>query len=492
MKGVSSELKVGLFVIIAIVAMLYMTFRVENISLFGEQKGNIIYIYFDSISGVDKKAQIRLAGVKIGTILDIILDNNNRVKVIANIDKDVKIREDSVALIKAKGLLGEKYIEITGGSEKAKFLKDGDTLMNSKTPPDIDEAIANINAVLSDIKAVTASLKNVFGGEEGEKGIREIFDNIKELSYNLNNIVIKSGKDVDRVMQNITELAQSLKDIIVSNRKAMEDIIANIKDLSSGTKEKIPALIDDIDKVIMEIQEIVKENRGDIKGFMENLKVVTNKINGILDSINKIANKIEKGEGTIGKLVTDKDVYEKLDSTLAGFNKFASKAEKLRIFVGFRDEYQSEEGENKGYLSIKLRPREDRYYLLEVSQDIRKNKKSPNNNALANLLYTAEFHKRYSDLDLSIGLTESSVGLGADYYLMHDHIRLGFDMFNLSGYDNTVDNLQLKFSSTLNFYKYLFINAGVDEILNRRYRSFFIGGGIMFDDEDLKTILSAL
>jgi len=66
------------------------------------------------------------------------------------------------------------------------------------------------------------------------------------------------------------------------------------------------------------------------------------------------------------------------------------------------------------------------------------------------------------------------------------------DVFNLSGYNNAADNPQIKAQLRWNFQKYLYLYLGGDELLNDSYRTFFLGGGILFDEEDLKMALGLL
>ena len=92
-------------------------------------------------------------------------------------------------------------------------------------------------------------------------------------------------------------------------------------------------------------------------------------LNSTIEKLNKIADKIEKGEGTIGKLVTDDKVYENLNDTLTGIKDYVAKAEAFKTTVGFRSEYLFEDVSAKGYLTLQLKPREDKYYIFEIVSD---------------------------------------------------------------------------------------------------------------------------
>src|SRR5574337_774424 len=110
MANLSSEAKVGLLVIVGSVVLLYMTFAVGKYQ-FGGKKGYVLTATFDSVAGIDEKASVRMAGVKIGTVEKVELEDS-RAKVTLRIDPDVRIQRSSEAMIKSMGLLGEKYVEL--------------------------------------------------------------------------------------------------------------------------------------------------------------------------------------------------------------------------------------------------------------------------------------------------------------------------------------------------------------------------------------------
>ncbi len=142
---------------------------------------------------------------------------------------------------------------------------------------------------------------------------------------------------------------------------------------------------------------------------------------------------------------------------------------------------------------MRLRPRENKYYLLEVTEDIRKEwKDGERHNTLESLLYTAQIARRFSDFVVRGGLTESSVGVGLEYYMLNDSLIAVTDVYNMKGYDNNAENPQLKVSLKWTSHNYLFAYFGGDELLNEYYRTFFLGGGILFDEDDLKMVIGLL
>ena len=117
MAKLSTEAKVGLLVAVGSVVLLYMTLIVGKYE-FGGKKGYSLSADFESVSGLDEKAAVRMAGVKIGTVETVELIGSHA-RVLMRIDQDVQIRRGAEAAIKTEGLLGDKYVEIippSGGS----------------------------------------------------------------------------------------------------------------------------------------------------------------------------------------------------------------------------------------------------------------------------------------------------------------------------------------------------------------------------------------
>jgi phospholipid/cholesterol/gamma-HCH transport system substrate-binding protein len=117
MKKFDLEVAVGLFMIAGILCLGYLTVKLGRMDVLGK-KGYELYAVFSNTGGLKTGSSVVIAGVEVGRVERITLDDY-RAHVSLNIPMDLKIQEDAIASVKTKGLIGEKYIEITpGGSEK--------------------------------------------------------------------------------------------------------------------------------------------------------------------------------------------------------------------------------------------------------------------------------------------------------------------------------------------------------------------------------------
>jgi phospholipid/cholesterol/gamma-HCH transport system substrate-binding protein len=139
MKKIDLELAVGLFIIAGILCLGYLSVKLGKMEIIGE-RGYEIYGMFSNIGGLKVGSSVEIAGVNVGRVKSIVLDDF-QARVVLNFPKDLPIQEDAIASIKTRGLIGEKYIEITpGGSEK--IIKPGGRIRETQPAIDMEELIS--------------------------------------------------------------------------------------------------------------------------------------------------------------------------------------------------------------------------------------------------------------------------------------------------------------------------------------------------------------
>lgn len=519
-KGLSPEAKVGLFVLLGILLLTYMTFRLGKIHI-GKKKGYEIYAVFDSVSGLNVKAPVKVAGVRVGEVESINLVNG-RARVTMRIEPQYQIPADSMVSVRTQGLLGEKYVEIAEPSQGARYVKPGGTLQETTRTADIDQLVTRLSGIADDVKAVTGSLKKVFGTPEGEAGLKRILDNMDALTGNLNHLVTANQQNItslvsslnevvtankerlNTIMANTEALTQSLKTLAQNNAGPLSATISNFRQFSASLREETPGLIRNLDNLSQNLQGVVTENRENLKESLANIKTATAKLDKTLGSINEVAQKIDKGQGTIGKLVNDDTAYNNLNETLTGVNKILTATNNFKFRLGLRGEYQVNLGKTKGYFSLKIQPRQDKYYLLEVVDDPQGKISTTNSVTTVNgvttlssdqrtqrkLKFTAEFAKRFYNTVIRGGLVESTFGGAVDQLFLKDRLRLTLEGFDFNPDRDQNREPHLKLWGKYDLYKPFFVTAGWDQILNPRLRTVFVGAGFAFDDEDLKYLLT--
>lgn len=138
-KKIDLELTVGIFVLIGIFALGYLSIKLGKLEVVGSA-GYTLYAEFANAGGIKPGSVIEVAGVEIGKVRSIRLDNYSAVASLW-INKSVKIQSDAIASIKTKGLIGEKYVQLApGGSEM--YLTDGGKIGETESALDVEELIS--------------------------------------------------------------------------------------------------------------------------------------------------------------------------------------------------------------------------------------------------------------------------------------------------------------------------------------------------------------
>lgn len=140
MKKFDTELSVGLFIIVGLICLGYLSVRLGKMEILGGE-GYEVYAIFSNSGGLKTGASVLIAGVYVGRVKGIVLEDY-QARVVLSLQKEVKIQEDAIASIKTKGLIGEKYVEITaGGSEK--IIGQGDRIRETQPAVDFEQLISN-------------------------------------------------------------------------------------------------------------------------------------------------------------------------------------------------------------------------------------------------------------------------------------------------------------------------------------------------------------
>jgi phospholipid/cholesterol/gamma-HCH transport system substrate-binding protein len=139
MYGRKIEISVGIFMIIGIACLVYLSVNLGSVELFGSD-AYTIDATFRSIEGLEPGATVEIAGVPVGKVKQITLDENNAL-VKMEIKKGTKISDDTIASIRTKGVIGDKFVKLSpGGSED--FLEDKDSLMDTESAISLEELIS--------------------------------------------------------------------------------------------------------------------------------------------------------------------------------------------------------------------------------------------------------------------------------------------------------------------------------------------------------------
>jgi len=290
-RGVSTEIKVGIFVFIGLVALAYMTLRLEKYKI-KSAKGYEVAALFDSVSGLVVNSPIEVAGIEVGRVKEVQLIGK-QARVLMTIRKDIPVFSDARAVIRTKGVLGDKYIDLEPGTEKEKRLAAGGIITQTRSTIELDHLLAKALPAMDNIRSVTQSLEEVLGTEEGKNNLKETFTNVK-----------KTTEDIRNITLGLTQGQGTMGKLIQD-----DTLYQDMKTAVAGVKDSVVE---------------VREGRGTLGKLLKDDEFY-NDTRKALNSLQQVATKIESGEGTLGKLVNDDSLYKEAKETVANLNQTTQK-----------------------------------------------------------------------------------------------------------------------------------------------------------------------
>lgn len=472
----STELRVGLLTIFVLGAVAWGILQTDDRP--GES-GEPYFIYLDlpTAEGVFRTTPIRTAGVIIGHVEELELRGNTAHLKLAVLEH-VQLPIDSIATLKGEGLLGDKSIRITVGSEST-LLQPGDTIKAGDMPPDMDKVLRQVDAISGDVKAITGDIRGMTGDE-------------------------KMKEDLVVTIENVRLLSEQLRAISMANSDEIGAILQNLKDVSYALKG------------------VVDKTSGDVGEEMAAIKEATAKLDATLAHVESITAGIDRGEGTVGKLLKDETTIDLVNDTLGQANDVVSDLTRINTQVFYRGNYYfgSEPtsdaldenpvaGGSRQGVGIRFMPAEDHWYVLEfaghpqgsISSETREFPTfgTSYEEVVVKPAYrfSVQFARRWHDAVFRFGIKDNAGGLGFDYYLFDDKVMLGADLFDFAygSYPLLDGTPNLQFNARVLPWRHVYFEAGLDSIImgaKHGYVTGYAGGGFYFDDRDVKFILAAM
>ncbi len=316
-----SKLKVGLVVTLALCTLFITVFfagSIENLlSPKVELKAQI-----QNVKGLRKGAPVWVSGIEVGSVKDINLHPEYGTIVTLSVNKKALefLKKDSEASILTMGLLGDKYVELSGGSPKAEPIKPGDMMSGTAVIElkDVVEISASSIKKMSDFINKLDHLVTKI--ERGEGTVAKfltdpsIYDNLRDISKTLSVILheIKDGQGTIRMLLQDPSLYEKL----VATASSLENISKKLMN-SSGTLNKLiedPSLYNRMLAATASVEEftlVLNDRQGTLRRLAEDPTLYEN-LNRASQQLSSIIEKIDSGEGIAGDLITD----EKLASDL--------------------------------------------------------------------------------------------------------------------------------------------------------------------------------
>lgn len=430
------ELRIGIFMAGALFILAVFIFIVGDLSLYFRAKGYDLYVTFDSVAGLEKRAVVRVAGVNAGHVRDIRLAGS-RAQILMSIDSEVKIPRGSKATLAALGLLGEKYIEILPGGGKG-YCQPGEKI-EGLPPVSFDQLGTLLLSIGDEIKEMGESIRGLIGGEESRAHFRDTLHNLSFLTNDLRDIFRTNKEDISRGFQTSAQAFQKLE-------------------------QRVDEVSNNLDELVFLIKDTVEENREDVKINLKSIKELIQKIEESLRLLNESLNKINKGEGSVSKLIHQPELYNRAQEAVDELQDMIHPLSKMRFSLGLRADYYGQSQLLKPTLSLKLWVTSGKYLIAQAIRDP----------WLERFTYSAQAGLRWKSFSPRVGILESKAGAGLDYYTLQDRLRFSLEGFDFNRHPRPHFRLWTQYSVT----KYIYFLLGIDDFSLAPKRELFFGFGL--------------
>ena len=142
MNHTRTEIVVGLFVLVGIACLGYLAIRLGKIEVFGSS-GYTVIADFPTVAGLKVGDPVEIAGVRIGRVESLGLSEDDRARLRLRLNDGVKLQDDVIASVRARGLIGDKFVLLTPGASD-KIIPPGGKIRETESPPDIPDLIGKI------------------------------------------------------------------------------------------------------------------------------------------------------------------------------------------------------------------------------------------------------------------------------------------------------------------------------------------------------------
>lgn len=488
--------KVGLLVVAAFTSFVVFL-QIVSTRGFGTGDTYEVSALFDDVLGLEPASPVQIAGIDVGRIKEVRLDEG-KARVVLEIQDRIELYQDAEVEKVAISLLGDYKLALEPGSPSFPRIPPGGEITNVRSQSDID-------AITAEVRAIAQSLRElVAGDEEGPSALQQIVE------------------DVRGAVAAAREITESVQKDIDANTRRLESILQNIDEFTSDLRTISKDKDDDIDQIVTDTRAIAASIRRtsesiermvtgakqeDLDESVDSLRESLDALNRSLENVASITEKIDEGEGTVGKLVNDEQLHQDVAEAAEGVNSLVGGITRLQTWINLRSEFQFRSGAAKNYVQFALQPWEDKAYIFEVVNDPRGVREvivddvettSPEDGRAfryrerrtritEGFNFSLMFAKRLYFLQLRFGIIEGSGGVGADLFFLEDRLRFLFDV-NRFGEDDRFP--RVKGLAEMQIIPYIYAHGGIDDAFNTGTLDFFLGLGVRFNDEDLKTMLA--
>ncbi len=305
----SLETRLGFFFALVIIAAFILLEMIGAGALFS--RGNELHAKFNAVRDLKVGDPVRLAGVPIGRVKKISIQQS-KVDVQLDVDPEAGVRTDSIASVQFTGMMGQNFVALTFGSEKAPLAEKGATL-ESREQPDLSQIMTKLEAVADGVQNMTKS----FSGDEISKLFGPFTDFLKQNQPKITAIL----GNVQNITGSISE-GQGTVGKLIHDGTLYQTALTTVSNLNSAVADVKP-LADDARSTVAEAKTIISgigRGEGSAGKMLKDERLYSN-LADASSNLKEILQKINQGKGSVGGLVNDDSLLKNVKLTLQKVDK---------------------------------------------------------------------------------------------------------------------------------------------------------------------------
>lgn len=315
-KGLSTEIRVGLLILIATALLVGFVLVLGGVDFGG---GHTVYVDFDNPGNVKPGASVNIGGMKVGTVEDIEyrggrLDpqtgRRSLIRLRLDIDDEVKdtIHEDALFYVTAQSVLGEQIVAIDPGNPEAPPLAEN-SIVRGVDPPRLDLALALGYELLDTL--VTALRNN-------REELNDLLGNLSGIVRGLNDVLTNHRERIDRIIVNVETATAEAAQLAQSARGTIDG--PEVRRIVTNLDRTLGAVARDIEPILADVRTVAS-NANEALGAVgpeerERIRTAIRDASRAVADAQQIVAHIRQGRGTVGAIVMDEEIYDDLQELL--------------------------------------------------------------------------------------------------------------------------------------------------------------------------------
>ncbi len=482
-------LKIGLFVIITGTTFSYYLLQTSD-SLTAPDTYTVKTVMEDA-GGLLNNSAVEMAGVKVGRVSSIELQDGKAL-ITMEISTDVPLYPDAQVEKRMESMLGSSVIQISSGTKQKERIKTGGYIRKTTSKTSMDKALGGAGEVTEEAIALLKDLRRLLNEQNGLDNLEVILEELRRTTETSGNLIEENLQLLSGTLRNLQRISQRYS---TPSQPGYQDL----ETIRSSTAR----ITQTLDQLLQESGAGQGDSLLGVKQSLKNLRESTERINAITRDL-------EEGKGTAGKLLKEEELYNQILEVSQDVNTLVGSISRLETQIGFQADYRILHSNVQSQLNLRLQPEDqNRFYSIGLSQVPRGHRVTTttettktgsikedyvteetvtSNAYLLNLLLGHQF----GPVSLYGGLMENTGGLGMAYRPF-EQLALSADIYE---FGTPLPNLRTEgliypfFNpESENLFHWIYFSGGAEDVLNGAQRDYYLGLGVRYRDQNIKTLL---